>query len=299
MTLVNHDTARTGQTGQWLISSDGQRWWFDSGSIALDFAYTGALGDNPAGELLHSAGDLADWLNERYSPQAEVGDSAVSADPSDRSAASLSAAPSAASVGAAAQTPRIQTQDRDLADALALRGAIARLATAAADGRDADGQDIDIVNLFAATPDIPPALTGGSRQAGRTSPRAGQAFSTLARTAVELFGPDTEGRIRYCSADDCTILYLDTSRSANRRWCSMQRCGNRAKVRAFRERNAASTVTSPTGPTASATPRVSGATGESAAPGASVTGSAVGGASVTALLRPRVARHAHETPRLP
>ncbi|GAA3895544.1 CGNR zinc finger domain-containing protein [Leifsonia kafniensis] len=285
MTLVNNDTARPGQTGQWLISSDGQRWWFDSGSIALDFAYTGDLGDNPAGELLHTAGDLADWLNERYSPQTVVTDSAESSAESlsDSSAADSSATSSATASVAAAPTPRIQTQERDLADALALRGAIARLATAAADGRDADGQDIDIVNLFAATPDIPPALTGGSRQAGRTSPRAGQAFSTLARTAVELFGPDTDGRIRYCSADDCTILYLDTSRSANRRWCSMQRCGNRAKVRAFRERNAASAATS--APATSATESTAESTADSA--------------SVTTLSRPRVARHALEAPTLP
>ncbi|WP_235492647.1 MULTISPECIES: CGNR zinc finger domain-containing protein [unclassified Leifsonia] len=28
--------------------------------------------------------------------------------------------------------------------------------------------------------------------------------------------------------------YVDTSRAGTRRWCSMQRCGNRAKVRKFR-----------------------------------------------------------------
>jgi predicted RNA-binding Zn ribbon-like protein len=274
MTIVNQDTARAGQTGQWLVSRDGQRWWFDSGSIALDFAYTGDLGDNPAGELLHTAGDLADWLNERYSPQTEPVASTVSSATSTTSSSHALTPAVSASALTPAPAPRIQTQDRDLADALALRGAIARLATAAADGRGVDGQDIDIVNLFAATPDIPPALTGGSRQAGRTSPRAGQAFSTLARTAVELFGPDTDGRIRYCSADDCSILYLDTSRSANRRWCSMQRCGNRAKVRAFRERNAAS-ATSDTD------------------------SEALGTAAASVTSRPRVARHALETPTLP
>ncbi|MDI5982688.1 CGNR zinc finger domain-containing protein, partial [Amycolatopsis magusensis] len=31
---------------------------------------------------------------------------------------------------------------------------------------------------------------------------------------------------------------LDTSRPGNRRWCSMQRCGNRNKVKAYRERQA-------------------------------------------------------------
>jgi hypothetical protein len=32
------------------------------------------------------------------------------------------------------------------------------------------------------------------------------------------------------------VLYLDTTRSGTRRWCSMRRCGNRAKVRAHRAR---------------------------------------------------------------
>ncbi|MGN6126819.1 MAG: hypothetical protein ACTHON_09660, partial [Humibacter sp.] len=32
-----------GTTGQWLEAADGQRWWFDSGCLCLDFAYTGAM----------------------------------------------------------------------------------------------------------------------------------------------------------------------------------------------------------------------------------------------------------------
>jgi predicted RNA-binding Zn ribbon-like protein len=37
-------------------------------------------------------------------------------------------------------------------------------------------------------------------------------------------------------------VFRDESRTANRRWCSMQRCGNRAKVRAHRARQAATAV---------------------------------------------------------
>jgi predicted RNA-binding Zn ribbon-like protein len=66
--------------------------------------------------------------------------------------------------------------------------------------------------------------------------RLGQALSTVARDAVELFGRRGTDRIRSCSADDCELVFYDESRSNNRRWCSMQRCGNRAKVRAHRAR---------------------------------------------------------------
>jgi predicted RNA-binding Zn ribbon-like protein len=188
--------------GQWFTSAEGTRWWFDSGSFALDFAYTGPIGGTPAWERLHAPDDLTSWLRERF-PVA---------------------------VGAA--------RSRDLFDAVALRDAIARMAHAAAHGEAVRSADIDLVNLYAATPDIPPALAGGSRQAGRSVQTVGQALSTIARDAVDLFDSTNAARIRECSGVDCAIVYLDTSRAATRRWCSMQRCGNRAKVRAHRARKA-------------------------------------------------------------
>jgi predicted RNA-binding Zn ribbon-like protein len=41
-------------------------------------------------------------------------------------------------------------------------------------------------------------------------------------------------RIRECAAADCGLVFYDESRSNNRRWCSMQRCGNREKARTHR-----------------------------------------------------------------
>jgi predicted RNA-binding Zn ribbon-like protein len=191
-------------TGQWIDSTDGQRWWFDAGSLALDFAYTGGL-DAETGEreIVRDAAELNDWLTERFP---EV-------------------APTAG--------------EREFADAKALRESIARLARRASRGEGLSPEAVDVVNLFAATPDIPPVLAGGGRQAGRSNARPHQALGSIARDAVRLFGPEAGGRIRECSADDCRLVYLDTSRSGNRRWCSMQRCGNRAKVRAHRARAAA------------------------------------------------------------
>ncbi|SDH58291.1 Conserved protein containing a Zn-ribbon-like motif, possibly RNA-binding [Leifsonia sp. 98AMF] len=195
-------------TGQWMEPSDGQRWWFDSGSLALDFAYTGefahaADGDaDPDRHAVRDAHGLNAWLVERFPEVAQT------------------------------------AGDREFRDARTLRTAIARLARQASRGDELSPDDVDIVNLFAATPDIPPVLAGGGRQAGRTNARPHQALGTIARDAVRLFGPDVDGRIRECSADDCELVYLDTSRSGTRRWCSMQRCGNRAKVRAHRARAA-------------------------------------------------------------
>jgi predicted RNA-binding Zn ribbon-like protein len=186
-------------TGQWL-DSHGTRWWYDSGALSLDFAHTGLTGGPEHWEQLRSPDDLAAWLAERF----------------ERLAADAT--------------------DRDLADARALRAAIYRLARAQADGTELQADDVDTVNLFAATPDIPPAIDGGHRQAGRARVRTGQALSTIARDAVHLITHNDHGRIRECDADNCTLVFYDESRTNNRRWCSMQRCGNRAKVRAFREK---------------------------------------------------------------
>lgn len=44
------------------------------------------------------------------------------------------------------------------------------------------------------------------------------------------------GRIRRCEGHGCVLWFLDTTRSGSRRWCSMQSCGNRSKVRRHRAR---------------------------------------------------------------
>lgn len=176
---------------------DGRHWWFDSGSLSLDFGYASFI--NPA--------DLASWLGDRFERV-------------DRSAT-----------------------ERELADAEGLADAIARVAIARTREVSATPDDIDIVNLYAAMPDVPPALSGGRRQAGATKVRLGQALSAVARDAVDLFGERGVGRIRSCAAADCDMVFYDDSRSNNRRWCSMQRCGNRAKVRSHRERSAVQPAT--------------------------------------------------------
>ena len=191
------------QTGQWLIPNDGVRWWYDSGALSLDFAHTGVRNGPPAWEQFHAPGDLTAWLRERFDRLDD------------------------------------EAGERELSDALGLRASIYSLTRAAVDGREPSADDVDIVNLFAAMPDIPPALAGGHRQAGRTGVHTNQVLSAIARDAVDLFGEHGEGRIRECSADNCQLAFYDESRTNNRRWCSMQRCGNRAKVRAFRSKEKA------------------------------------------------------------
>lgn len=184
--------------------SHGVPWFFDAGSDSLEFAYSGDLrrGD-PECERLGSPAELSAWLVERIDR----------VDPGE-------------------------VTDRDFADALNLRSALTGLYLAAASRADLPADDIDTLNLYAATPDIPPALPGGQRQAGASRIRVGQVLSTLARDAIDVFSTVDEGRVRACDDDTCRMVFHDESRTNNRRWCSMERCGNRAKVRAHRERAA-------------------------------------------------------------
>ena len=47
-------------------------------------------------------------------------------------------------------------------------------------------------------------------------------------------------RVRACPADDCREAFYDSSRGGTRRWCDMGVCGNRSKVRTYRDRSAGS-----------------------------------------------------------
>jgi predicted RNA-binding Zn ribbon-like protein len=63
----------------------------------------------------------------------------------------------------------------------------------------------------------------------------------LGRILAEVAAAMTDGvweRMKACRADDCLWAYLDTAKNQSRAWCSMQSCGNRAKVRAYRARHA-------------------------------------------------------------
>ncbi|MBV2149846.1 CGNR zinc finger domain-containing protein [Sphingobium sp. AS12] len=88
----------------------------------------------------------------------------------------------------------------------------------------------DIARLPAAAPEFD--SDGSARLCGD----AGALLAFIAREAVLLLGGEMADRVRQCEGEGCAIVFLDTSRSGDRRWCSMAACGNRHKVAAFRQR---------------------------------------------------------------
>ncbi len=62
----------------------------------------------------------------------------------------------------------------------------------------------------------------------------------IVRDAAELLTSGELGLVRECQSESgCGWLFVDTSKNHRRRWCSMEECGNTAKVRRFRERRSA------------------------------------------------------------
>ena len=73
----------------------------------------------------------------------------------------------------------------------------------------------------------------------RTAPEAGGVAGAMGRLLAIVAAAQDEGtwpRLKACLADDCQWAFYDLSRNRSAVWCDMKVCGNRAKARAYRER---------------------------------------------------------------
>jgi len=125
--------------------------------------------------------------------------------------------------------------DVQLEEASVLAMAIARAARAASHRLPVEPRDAATLNSFA--DEEPPRLamrSDGTALLTAAAPLQA-ALSAIARAAIELI-VDRATDIRICEANACGNVFLDDSRAGRRRWCSMTRCGNRAKAQAFRKR---------------------------------------------------------------
>ncbi|MEU6258475.1 ABATE domain-containing protein [Streptomyces sp. NPDC047043] len=139
----------------------------------------------------------------------------------------------------AADGEPVRVTARELADARVLREALYRLVRASMAGREPEPADMELINEAAARPDLAPQL-GPVRWTARQPARA--ALATVARDAVLLVSSPLLARVKECENPGCSLLFLDDSQARRRRWCSMERCGNLAKVAGYRSRSRAATT---------------------------------------------------------
>jgi predicted RNA-binding Zn ribbon-like protein len=203
-------TGAAARTGDYAFDLSG-------GRLCLDFANTvGDRGSDRPTEHLGSYGDFIAWAEQ---------------------AGATTARAARARLRAAAARPAEAREA--LAAAIRLREALYRVFAAVASGRTPRVPDLAIVN--AAVPAafersrLVPSAGGFTLSADVEAGDLWAPLTPVVRSAVDLLvSPDVD-RVRTCAATTCAWLFLDTTKNRARRWCDMKTCGNREKVRRFRD----------------------------------------------------------------
>ena len=186
---------------------------FDAGNLALDLLNTDGRFGGGGHDDLQSPAALLAWLTaaavlperERARLLASPPEASVLLTEAQRLRHEVGAAVGAMSQGRPATEGTLMTLNR----LLRRRTTTLRLA------READ----DLVVVKEEAGDSPMAV-----------------LAPLAEAAARLLAEGDPGRIRQCHAGDCRCWFVDTSKNGRRKWCSMARCGNRAKVAAHYRR---------------------------------------------------------------
>jgi predicted RNA-binding Zn ribbon-like protein len=196
--------------------AEAYRFQFVGGEPCLDF--TNTVGGNRRtvpNEHLHSYADLVSWARQGdlVSP-AQARGLLLRAEREPAAAAMV------------------------LASATELREAIFRAFVAVAEGKRPAHGDLDRLNRALASALVHRRVvqTGRGYALGwDDSNELDRMLWPVAQSAADLLADDHRARIKVCGAweegGDCGWLFVDSSRNASRRWCTMDDCGNRAKAR--------------------------------------------------------------------
>jgi predicted RNA-binding Zn ribbon-like protein len=126
------------------------------------------------------------------------------------------------------------------AEAIVLREAIYRIASALAGGEPIRGQDFAALSRAVAQAPMRRQLVRASvgyawrielGKVGRAGVSAATLLAPVLWSAADLMVGGARRRIRRCANDACLWLFVDVSKNGTRRWCDMASCGNRAKAR--------------------------------------------------------------------
>ncbi len=116
---------------------------------------------------------------------------------------------------------------------IALREVLFRLFAAAAAATPPAQGDVAAFNAALAEAPARRRLSGSGDAYG-VEPATGSLAALLAPvlwSAADLLAGRRRASLRQCANPECGWLFLDDSKSGNRRWCMMSACGNRAKAR--------------------------------------------------------------------
>jgi predicted RNA-binding Zn ribbon-like protein len=174
------------------------RFHWKSGRVCLDFVATVGERWRRSFERLLGPEDLARWLVDS---------------------------------GLLPEPPRVS--ERQLRSGRLLREAINRLARPDVEPHSGDRLEL---NRWAARAPLAPQLTEQGGLVWLSERPVEAALATIARDSIDLLTGPLGGRIRECAAPDCALLFVDSSRPGQRRWCAGEACGNRTRTKAYRQR---------------------------------------------------------------
>jgi predicted RNA-binding Zn ribbon-like protein len=177
---------------------------FHRGSLALDFAgAVGSRASNQPEERLPDAAAFGRWLHE---------------------------------AGLLAPEQRARPNAEEFARAVEVRESIARVGIALVEGSSPRTRDIATINDAASGLALGiPSLNADLTARWKTQEPANFALGRIAADAITVFSAE-RARLTRCALPGCGALLLSRARNEPRRWCSMETCGNRAKVAAHRAR---------------------------------------------------------------
>jgi predicted RNA-binding Zn ribbon-like protein len=191
---------------------------FIGGNLCLDFANT-VGGRGPRGralrEKIHGYGELLGW-------------SRVAGTVDDGAARALARQAALRPSEAAAVHTR----------AILVREALHQILKCILEDRRPSTRDVDVLRAAVAVARANQRLDTRGGQFVWTFPKRtdklDQVVWPVSLSAAELLTSGELSRLGECGGADCGWLFLDNSRGRRRRWCDMQDCGNREKVRRFR-----------------------------------------------------------------
>ena len=105
------------------------------------------------------------------------------------------------------------------------------------------GAGAQALNSFLASVDLRVQFGPDGRLGLESAPGSGEAERVVGCLLAEVVRAEAEGRwgrLKACSNEGCRWAFYDGSKNRSGRWCTMQVCGARHKMRTYRERRSGS-----------------------------------------------------------
>jgi len=199
------------------VSTKSEKFLWVGNDPAIDFVNTLIVQEGMEVDLLAQPGDLLHWLRESESL-------------SEQSLRDIKRR------FGASQLEHALACARDYRETL--RTALQHIVKRGVVGRR---HALEETNRFLREPRMTFALShterGTQLQQKWTVGQAEDVLRPIALAFARLLADHDSSRIRKCQNPDCVLFFLDTSKSGTRTWCSMDICGNKLRVAAFRKRH--------------------------------------------------------------